>query len=83
MAQFTGGHDRADPDLSRSTPTLATPTCLFAVGALDPLLDDSLRLAKRWRAAGNDAELAVFPDIGHELEPGERLHSFLASRLEA
>lgn len=84
IAQFTGGHDRADPDLSPLNADVGDlPHVLFAVGALDPLLDDSLRLAERWRAAGNDAELAVFPDVGHELEPGERLHSFLASRLDA
>lgn len=43
----------------------ALPPAIFTVGTADHLLDDSLFLATRWAAAGNDAELAVYPDCGH------------------
>ncbi|MBQ0826550.1 alpha/beta hydrolase [Streptomyces tagetis] len=37
----------------------------FTVGTEDPLLDDTLFLATRWRAAGNPAVLDVWPDAPH------------------
>jgi acetyl esterase len=38
---------------------------LFTVGALDPLLDDSLFMAARWEAAGNASTLRVYPEAVH------------------
>jgi acetyl esterase/lipase len=41
------------------------PPAQFQVGDLDPLLDDSLFMAARWEAAGNETELLVYPDGIH------------------
>ena len=38
---------------------------LFTVGTADALLDDTLFMHARWVAAGNEAELAVFPGGAH------------------
>ncbi len=41
------------------------PPALFSVGSADHLLDDSLFMAARWAAYGNESELAVYPDCIH------------------
>ena len=41
------------------------PPAIFTIGSIDPLLDDSLFLYARWIAAGNEAELAVYPGAPH------------------
>jgi acetyl esterase len=38
---------------------------LFSVGSGDHLLDDTIMMAPRWAAAGNDTELLVLPDMPH------------------
>jgi acetyl esterase/lipase len=41
------------------------PPALFTAGTLDPLLDDSLFMAARWRASGARTELRVWPEAIH------------------
>jgi acetyl esterase len=58
--------DRRDPEISPLYADLNDmPPALFSAAELDPLLDDSLFMAARWRAAGNEAELRVWPEALH------------------
>jgi len=41
------------------------PPALFTIGTSGALLDDSLFMHARWIAAGNAAELAVYPGGAH------------------
>jgi acetyl esterase len=57
---------RRDPSLSPLYADLiGLPPALFTVGSLDPLRDDALFLAARWRLAGNPADLDVWPEGAH------------------
>jgi acetyl esterase len=66
---FTPGmspEERRDPALSPLYADLGDLVpALFTVGTLDPLLDDTLFMATRWRAAGNDARVLVYPESPH------------------
>jgi len=67
--QFTPGwttDERRRPEASPLYADLAgMPPALFTVGTRDPLIDDSLFMAMRWRAAGAEARLSVYPESIH------------------
>jgi len=78
-----------DPDVSPLWADLSgLPPSLLSVGTRVPLLDDSLFMAARLRAAGNEATLDVYPEAihGFTVLPGaagevanRRANEFIAS----
>jgi acetyl esterase/lipase len=79
-AQYAPLSRHRDADVSPLYADLAgLPPALFSCGTLDPLLDDSLFMAARWRQAGNEAALDLYPGAPHEFLnlqdsiPAERL----------
>ncbi|MGI8750937.1 MAG: alpha/beta hydrolase [Acidimicrobiales bacterium] len=66
--QAYAGHvaDRTHPDISPLYGDLhAFPPALVVVGALDILLEDSVAMAGRLSAAGNEVDLRVYPESPH------------------
>jgi acetyl esterase/lipase len=67
--QFLPGRDleqRRDPDISPLFAELSgMPPAVFTVGTQDPLLDDTLFMEARWRAAGHTTELYMWPEAPH------------------
>jgi acetyl esterase/lipase len=58
--------ERRDPSVSPLFADLrGLPPALMSVGTADHLLDDTLMLAARYAAAGNEVELFVAPDMPH------------------
>jgi acetyl esterase len=58
--------DRQVPDISPLYADLkGLCPALFSVGTRDALLDDSLFMHARWVAAGNEADLAIYPGAAH------------------
>jgi acetyl esterase len=65
-AYLPKGVDPRNPDVSPLYADLRNmPRAIFTVGTIDPLLDDTLFMYSRWIAAGNEAELAVYPGAPH------------------
>jgi acetyl esterase/lipase len=63
---FAGERDLRDPDISPLYGDLTSmPPALFTIGTRDSLLEDTLFMHARWLAAGNEAELAVYPGGVH------------------
>lgn len=84
--------DFVDPDgLARERADLSPllgdvsglPPALFLVGTADPLLDDTLFMHQRWLAAGNAAELQVYPGGVHGFDAFEELAIGRDSRARA
>ncbi len=65
-AYLPKGVDPRNPDVSALYADLKNmPRAIFTIGTVDPLLDDTLFMYSRWIAAGNEAELAIYPGAPH------------------
>lgn len=74
--------DRRQPDISPLYADLkGLCPALFSVGTRDALLDDTLFMHARWVAAGNEADLAIYPGGAHgfTLFPNRQADEQLAS----
>jgi acetyl esterase/lipase len=90
-AFLPSGVDRRAPDVSPLYADLkGLCPALFTIGTRDALVDDSLFMHGRWVAAGNEADLAVYPGGAHGFTsfPGalaasanSRIDAFLRRRI--
>lgn len=63
------GEDVGDPDISPLQADLeGLPPALFSCGTCDGLLDDTLFMSSRWAAAGNVAQLSLWPGGPHAFQ---------------
>lgn len=90
--QFMDSSRRDDPDASPLLADLAgMPPAIFTVGDADPLLDDTLFMDARWKAAGIPRQLDFWPGAVHGFDlfnheyaasARARMHRFLNSALD-
>jgi acetyl esterase len=67
--QYVADASLDDPDLSPIFADLTgMPPALMVVGDQDPLIDDSLFMAARWRLAGSRAEVDIWPGAIHAFD---------------
>jgi len=73
MEWFVANYARGLTDAERRRPDVSPmyadlrdlPPALFTCGTLDPLLDDTLFMEARWRSAGNETSLTLWPEAVH------------------
>jgi acetyl esterase len=92
QAYLPGVEDRTDPDISPLYGELHDlPPALLTVGALDPVLEDTLLMAMRLSAAGGEVDLRVYPESPHGFTgmptamaraANEHIDSWLAARFD-
>jgi acetyl esterase/lipase len=93
--QYAPTERHRHPDVSPLYADLrGLPPALFSCGTLDPLLDDTVFMAARWKEAGNECRLALYPGAPHEFlnlrdpisaeqEARERMVGFIEALLTA
>jgi acetyl esterase/lipase len=90
---YVQGESLFDPDISPLYANLfGLPPAIFTIGTMDPLMDDTLFMHMRWLAAGNKAELAVYPGGIHAFnvfpialadKANSRIHNFIIQAVTA
>jgi acetyl esterase len=66
LNRYLGGRSPEHPEISPLLADLKNlPPAIVTVGTADPTLDDNVFLYCRWIAAGNEAELAIYPGGVH------------------
>jgi acetyl esterase/lipase len=82
IEDYVGDASRSDPQLSPLNAELRDlPPVLLVVGSLDPLLQDSVGLARRWQHAGNSAWLEVIEGAVHGVDASLHVQDFLRGQL--
>ncbi len=82
IEDYVGGTSRSDPQLSPLNAELRDlPPVLLVVGSLDPLLQDSVGLARRWQKAGSSARLEVIEGAVHGVDASQHVQDFLCGQL--